>query len=321
MEFFLNFADGSFDVLQGQLRPTAAPFSRRLVEGVPGRSERLQGVNHMTMIPTHLADKNASAQNTEESNNDEDAGERFLLCSCCRKSAVCKNDRPSRYTSKGAEPWAGFASIGRLTCSGSAPVRADALPVPHLYGRCCGLQDLSLSLAGFLLLLCQLAFRIGIGSGRSFRHFTESGIWRGRQATFTLIVGESLETSTDLFTELVVHLLQVGNLNSHVRVGQTVAWLATENAHGNLISIADCVAQAQNDIARRQCTLPSGSCHIKVHRDHKDPLLGIEGRWSFVLRRDWGRRLVARGRRGGSDLLGCKLLPYLFRNCLFDFRR
>jgi hypothetical protein len=72
-KFFLDFAYGSFYVLQGHLRMTAAPFSHCLVDGMLGGPKRVQGRTHMTTISVLLADEDAYAQDTKEGENDEDA--------------------------------------------------------------------------------------------------------------------------------------------------------------------------------------------------------------------------------------------------------
>jgi hypothetical protein len=73
MKVFLDFVYSSVYVLQGHPRMTAAPVSDCIADGMLGGSERVHGYTHMTPIPVHLADENASAQDSKEGENCDDA--------------------------------------------------------------------------------------------------------------------------------------------------------------------------------------------------------------------------------------------------------
>src|SRR5215813_3182462 len=113
------------------------------------------------------------------------------------------------------------------------------------------LLDLFLGLVGFLLLSFNLLHCDG-GVGRRRRNFTgySADAGGGRKTCLALLLRQRFQTAVHLFAELVMHFLEIRNLNSRRRTQAAVRLLAADNADAYGIGSVRNILGACQNVAR-----------------------------------------------------------------------
>src|SRR5208337_1935415 len=192
--------------------------------------------------------------------------------------------------------------------------RSQHLVLPALRGL---LLDLLFGLVSLLLLGLQRATYVRIRRWRWNFPGRRAGIRSTWQTPLARIVRERLKSGIELFCELVLHFLQVVDVDHYCRAHAAIPPLAAGDAHAHLVVIIRGVIETGNDIPRGEfAILTVDGCHSEIARHHKKTPSRIKcRRWRFGATR--GRLL--RSRRCAL-LFGCELRPNFLCNSLLHLR-
>src|ERR1700676_120961 len=125
---------------------------------------------------------------------------------------------------------------------------------PHLYRpntnpSSVRLLSLRFRLVSILFLLLQIVAYVRVW--RRWWDFTSLslGIWSGRYSVFPLLFGQRLKPGIHVYPQLIVHLLQVADVDSDAHADGTVILLAALDGSVHHVVIVRCVTGAGNHVA------------------------------------------------------------------------
>jgi len=180
-----------------------------------------------------------------------------------------------------------------------------------------GLPGISLRYSGILICLVdisahgevRLRFRVG--------DFPAGGCRRSRHAVLALVFGELPETLVDLFSEVIVHFLEIVDGNGNLSAGLAIALLAAADEDADVFVLIRFILDTSEDVSRGESAFGAVVERFsEIGSDNEGASVGIESGRDFFVGLISSRCRLTGGR---GRLLGGNLRLHFVRDGLLDF--